>query len=57
MIILRCIPGHHWVCLSYGAGILPGHHWIYRGLIRRDTFTVFGRGIVFSRMPLRRGAA
>jgi hypothetical protein len=33
--------------------IEPGHGWLYAGLIRRDTFTVAGRGLVVMFMPKR----
>lgn len=52
-LILRCIPGLTWLQLCPTRGAEPGHHWQYRGLIRRDTFTVRGWGLVVLAMPKR----
>jgi hypothetical protein len=53
-ILTRKIPRHHWVRLTAGTHIEPGHHWRYANLIRRDTLTVNGVGLVLTRMPTRK---
>lgn len=39
-----------WVRLVCGAHIDPGHEWLYSGLVRRDTYTVLGVGVVLLRL-------
>lgn len=54
-IILRWIPGLTWLQIgwSWNGKCEPGHAWMYRGLVRRDTFTLRGRGLVVMAMPKR----
>jgi hypothetical protein len=64
VVTTRRVPGLVWLRLDRhltptdirrGASgyIEPGHGWLYAGLIRRDTFTVAGRGLVVMFMPKR----
>jgi hypothetical protein len=50
---IRWIPRHYWWRVFVGRVRHPGHAWLYGGLIRRDTFTVGGWGVVVMRMPHR----
>lgn len=48
---MRWIPRHVWVRVATGRRIGPGHRWMYGGIVRRDTFSVRGWGVVVMRMP------
>lgn len=50
-VVLRGVPGHHWVRIAVTRGAEPGHGWLYQRIVRRDTFTVHGVGLVVLRMP------
>ena len=52
-MIIRWIPGLVWLQLHVSCTIEPGHHWMYGGIVRRDTLTVRGRGLVVLAMPRR----
>jgi hypothetical protein len=51
-VTVRWVPGHVWVRLALSRKAEPGHRWMYSGIIRRDTFTVRGWGLVVMRMPV-----
>jgi hypothetical protein len=48
---IRWIPRHVWWRVFIGRVRHPGHKWMYRGIVRRDTFTMFGWGLIVMRMP------
>lgn len=48
---IRWIPRHHWWRIFAGRVRHPEHAWIYAGLIRCDTYTVLGWGLIVMRMP------
>jgi hypothetical protein len=48
---IRGIPGHYWIRLFVGRVRHPGHRWMYSGIVRRDTFTLLGWGLILMRMP------
>lgn len=52
-LIIRWIPGLTWLQICPTRRAKPGHKWMYRGLVRRDTFTVHGWGVVLLALPSR----
>lgn len=48
---IRGIPGYRWVRVFVGRVRNPGHAWLYSGLVRRDTLTGRGWGLIVMRMP------
>lgn len=53
-VVLRGIPGLTWLRLAIGGErIVPGHGWMLHGLVRRDTLTIRGRGLVVAALPAR----
>ncbi len=52
-LVIRRVPRHHWVRLAATTRIEPGHGWLYGNLVRRDTATIRGIGLVLMRIPHR----
>ncbi len=50
-VTIRGIPRYHWWVIHIGRVRQPGHRWMMRGIVRRDTFSVLGWGLVVMRMP------
>lgn len=50
---IRRVPRHYWWRVFIGRVRHPGHRWMYDGIVRRDTFTVWGWGLIVMRMPRR----
>lgn len=52
-LTIRRVPGFIWLrlSLSLSGHCEPGHAWMYQGIVRRDTLTICGRGLVVTAMP------
>lgn len=43
-------PRWSWVRLTFSTKVEPGHQWHYNGLVRRDTLSVRGVGVILQRL-------
>jgi len=50
-ITIHWWPAYHSIRLVLTTKAAPGHQWMYAGIVRRDTFTIHGWGLVIIRMP------